>query len=66
MPKLNREQLFEWEASIPPLKKQQEIAAFINLRRVAVNTVVDALQFQLDTINKLPAALLRQAFNGEL
>jgi len=66
MPKLNREQLFEWEALIPPLKKQQEIAAFINQQSQATNTLVDALQSQLTTINQLPAATLRQAFNGEL
>ena len=66
MPKLNREQLFEWETSIPPLKKQKEVAAFINQHREATNNLIDALQSQLTTINELPAALLRQAFNGEL
>lgn len=66
MPKLNRDQLFAWKAPIPPLREQQSIA----MRLAAAMTVADRtrriLVERLEEIKKLPGAILRRAFNGEL
>lgn len=51
---------------VPPLHEQKRIAAILNEQLVAVEKARAAAEAQLDTITSLPAALLRQAFNGEL
>lgn len=66
MPKLNREQLFAWETPIPPIHLQKAMAEKLNRKIDEVKSLCETLQDQLDTIKQLPAALLRQAFNGEL
>lgn len=66
MPKLNREQLFAWEAPVPPLDVQRSVADSLNRRVAAIAQLRETIQAELDTIHALPAALLRQAFNGEL
>lgn len=66
MPKLNRDQLFAWKAPIPPLDRQQHIAAMLKERMDLVERARQALQAQLDGINQLPGALLRRAFAGEV
>ena len=50
----------------PPIAEQKQIAAIMNDRFSAIETAHQALQAQLEAIEALPAALLRQAFNGEL
>jgi len=54
------------EIPLPPLDKQQEKMAQLNEQMQAVDQLRARLQAQLSSINQLPAALLRQAFNGEL
>lgn len=66
MPKLNRDQLFAWHAPIPPLLVQRRIRAILSEQMAATERTRKALEEQLDTTNKLPAALLRRAFSGEL
>ncbi len=66
MPKLNREQLFAWDAPVPPLADQRRIAAKLLSQMASAERLRQMLTGQLDAINKLPAALLRRAFNGEL
>jgi type I restriction enzyme S subunit len=66
MPKLNRQQLFAWSAPVPPLTEQRRIAAQLSEQMAAVERARKALEEQLDAIHKLPAALLRRAFRGEL
>lgn len=66
MPKLNREQLFTWTAPVPPLAEQERIAAILNDQMASAERARKAIQEELDAINKLPAALLRRAFAGEL
>lgn len=66
MPKLNREQLFAWRAPMPPLSEQRRIATMLSEQMVAAERTRKGLKEQLDTINKLPAALLRQAFDGRI
>jgi len=52
--------------ALPPLAEQQRIAAELNAQMAAVEKLRAGLEAQLNDINALPAALLRQAFNGEL
>ncbi|MDI9571422.1 MAG: restriction endonuclease subunit S [Pseudomonadota bacterium] len=51
---------------LPPLPEQQRIAAILNEQMAAVDKARTAAEAELETINALPAALLRRAFNGEL
>lgn len=66
MPKLNREQLFAWEAPLPPLETQESLIESLSEQMVKAESLISKLQDQLDSINKLPAALLWQAFTGKL
>jgi len=50
----------------PPLEEQRRIAAILHEQMRAVERARKAIEQELDAINKLPAALLRRAFNGEL
>ncbi len=51
---------------LPPLPEQKRIAAMLNEQMAAIEKARAAAEAQLDTIKSLPAALLRQAFSGEL
>lgn len=46
--------------------EQQRIVALLSEQMAAAEHTRKALEQQLDTINKLPTALLRRAFSGEL
>ncbi len=54
------------EISLPPLAEQKRIAAILNEQMAAVERARKAAEEELETINRLPAALLRRAFAGEL
>jgi type I restriction enzyme S subunit len=64
MPKLNREQLFVWGAPVPSLPEQQRVAAKLIGQMASADRAREAIEEELDTINRLPAALLRRAFTG--
>lgn len=66
MTTMNQNDLSKIEIPLPPLKTQKEKVYFLDNKNVEIEATVRALQDQLNTINALPAALLRQAFNGEL
>ena len=51
---------------LPPFAEQTRIAASLKRRTASVDSARTAAEAELETINALPAALLRQAFNGEL
>jgi type I restriction enzyme S subunit len=51
---------------LPPLAEQRRIAAVLNEQLAAVDRARAAIEAQLAEINALPAAILRQAFRGEL
>ena len=51
---------------MPPLPDQQRIAAMLNEQVTSAERTRKAIGEELDAINKLPAALLRRAFAGEL
>ncbi len=60
------DKLLALEMPLPPLEEQRRIAAILNEQIEAVERARKAVEAELDAINKLPAALLRRAFAGEL
>lgn len=59
--------MYNMPIPIPPtLEKQKQIASTLTEQMQEVERLKQNLKEQLDTINKLPAVLLRRAFNGEL
>jgi len=66
MPKLNRDQLFSWMCSLPPINEQRRIVALLEEQMAAVERARAAAEAQVAAINALPAALLRRAFSGAL
>jgi type I restriction enzyme S subunit len=67
MPKLNREQLFGWNAPVPPLETQCAIANRLDTDFSASKELRKSIDEKLNALAKLPAALLRSAFrpNGD-
>jgi type I restriction enzyme, S subunit len=63
---LNLQQVRTLEVPLPPLPEQKRIAAILNEQMAAVERARKAAEEELETINRLPAALLRRAFEGEL
>lgn len=63
---VKNDKLFALEIPLPPLPEQRRIAAILNEQMAAVERARVAAEAQLEAINRLPAALLRRAFNGEL
>jgi type I restriction enzyme, S subunit len=66
MPRADMDQLLSIEIPLPPLAEQKRIAAILNEQMAAVERARKAAEEELETINRLPAALLRRAFEGEL
>lgn len=66
MPKLNRKQLFAWKAKLPSLKEQIRLVEILEKQASRVETLCKTIESELETINKLPASLLQQAFEGKL
>jgi type I restriction enzyme S subunit len=66
MPKLNRDQLLAYSAPLPPLEDQRRIAGVLKEQMAAVEKARASAEAELNTINALPAALLRRAFNEEI
>lgn len=66
MPKLNREQLFRWEAFLPGLREQRSISARLVEQMDEQSILVDALKSKLDAIDDLPSTLLADAFRNEI
>lgn len=60
------DKLLTLDFPLPLLGEQKRIAAILNEQMGAVERARRAAQNELETINALPAALLRRAFNGEL
>ncbi len=66
MPRASMDELLQLLLPLPPLPEQKRIAAILNEQMVFAEKLTKHIDEQLDTINKLPAALLKRAFNGEL
>jgi len=63
---VNRNQLLSLDISLPPLPEQRRIAAVLTEKMATIEQACAAAQAQLEAAQALPAAYLRQAFNGEL
>jgi hypothetical protein len=63
---VNRSDLDSFEIPLPLLPEQQRIAVVLREQIETVEKIRAAAQEELNTINALPAALLRRAFAGEL
>ncbi len=66
MKKITRTQLAELRVPLPPLAEQKRLAAALSERLDAAARLATDVRAQLDATQALPAALLRQAFSGEL
>lgn len=66
MKKITRVHVSNIQVPTPDLETQKNIVADLDGKIHKAKQVDGKLQSQLDAINALPAALLRQAFNGEL
>ncbi|MBI2190734.1 MAG: restriction endonuclease subunit S [Planctomycetes bacterium] len=58
--------LMALEIPLPHLGEQRRIAGMLKEQMASVERARKALEEQLDAIHKLPAAILRRAFQGEL
>lgn len=58
--------LLALQIPLPPLPEQQRIAAILTEQLAAVEKAHTAAEEQLKAIERIPAALLRRAFSGEL
>lgn len=65
-PNLNGEMLNRLQVHLPTLEEQRHITETVANQLMRAEQARERLQDQLDSINKLPAALLRQAFTGKL
>lgn len=63
---INQQVLARFPLMVPTLPEQQSIAAMLAEQLTTAKRIRTALEGQLTMIEKLPATLLRQAFNGEL
>jgi type I restriction enzyme S subunit len=63
---INRDALDSFQIPLPPLSEQRRIAGVLREQMAAVEKARAAAEEELNTINALPAALLRRAFNGEI
>ena len=51
---------------LPPLSEQKRITTILKERMADISRACVAIKENLETINQLPSAILRKAFNGEL
>jgi len=65
-PKLALERIATIEIPTPPLKEQNRITAILQDQFIVSDRARKIFQDEIEAINKLPAALLRRVFNGEI
>jgi|SRR5208337_2949586 len=63
---VNQKVLGSFPLLVPPLADQRRIAEMLKEQITSAEQARKAVEEELDAINKLPAALLRRAFGGEL
>lgn len=66
MPKVNREHLFEFRVSLPPVKQQNELAAKLDALHQETQRLEAIYQRKLAALDALKKSLMHQAFNGAL
>lgn len=65
LPRIRIEEVAAVEVNLPPLSEQRKISIVLAERMAALERLRKELDRQLEAINALPPALLRQAFSGE-
>ena len=63
---LTTDQIKNFDIPLPSLDEQERIVKILNDKLGIAQKTIMLLEKQIEMINKLPAALLRRAFNGEL
>lgn len=63
---IKREDIENIEVPLPSFAEQKRISAILNQKMAEVERARASVGEQMEAIEKLPAALLRQAFNGEI
>jgi restriction endonuclease S subunit len=66
IPQLTVPMVKEIEIALPKLDEQQRIVEYLGDHYAKTSKTIFALQGQLDTITAMPAAILRQAFSGQM
>ncbi len=66
MKKITREQIQAEQVPVLPVSDQDRIAVMLNEHMASAERTRKGIEEELDAIDKLPAALLRRAFSGEL
>ena len=66
MKKITRRQIQNEHVPLPAVSTQYRIASELSKQMAAAERARKAIEEQLEAINKLPAAILRKEFNGEL
>ena len=66
LPRIRTEEVLSVEINLPSINQQRQVVKQLAKKLSDTEGIRKSLQFQLNTINQLPAATLRQAFNGEL
>jgi len=62
---VKNDKLLGLDMPLLPLPEQKRIARILNEQMAEVEKARSATEAQLETINRLPATLLRKAFRGE-
>lgn len=65
MPKLNREQLMAWKLPLPDKATQVRLSSYLEHQVAVMTTMLRGWQTQNTALTLLPAALLREVFEGE-
>ena len=65
LPSIKKSVMMEVEIPLPPLPQQKRIAGILTRQMAAAEKTKKAIKEELELINKLPASLLQQAFEGE-
>ena len=61
-----RKQLVEMFIPLPPIEEQKRLAGELDDQFVGSDLAQQSIQQELETIEAMPASLLRKAFRGEL
>lgn len=66
MPHITKEGMEKHLILLPPLPEQQRLAKLLTEKLALVEQTKQKIEAQLEAVNQIPSALLKQAFNGEL
>jgi type I restriction enzyme S subunit len=66
MPKVNRDHLFAYQCSLPPLAEQERVAAKFDALSAETRRLESLYQKKLAALDELKKSLLQEAFHGRL